>query len=358
MKQLNYPIAPPLLSWFGATRRSLPFREDPTPYHIWVSEIMLQQTRMAAVLPYYTRFMTELPTVQDLADCDPERLAKLWQGLGYYSRVRNLQKAAQVICRDYGGELPRTYGELLQLPGIGAYTAGAIASISMGIPVPAVDGNVLRVFARLYDDERDVLSGDVKEDITARVSRQLPPDSAGDFNQALMELGALICTPRSPDCGHCPLRDLCLGYEARGSAVEVLPVKTPKKPRTAVPVTVLLLRSPAGWLVMKRPDKGLLAGLWQPLARERDCTAEEMLTAASDLGISCRITASLPAAKHIFTHVEWSLNGWMAEAEEKTVLPEGYAWMVDMESYSIPSAFRAYTNIMTENQESDFRRII
>ena len=348
MKNLLYPIAPPLLGWFQATRRSLPFRDDPTPYHIWVSEIMLQQTRMAAVLPYYERFMDALPDVHALAACDPERLTKLWEGLGYYSRVRNLQKAAQVVCEQYGGELPRTYEELLKLPGIGAYTAGAIASISMGIPVPAVDGNVLRVFARLYDDDRDVLLPETKEDITERVREQLPPDAAGDFNQALMELGALVCTPRSPDCAHCPLRDLCLGVESRGAMVEELPVKTKKKPRTAVDVTVLLVHSPAGWLVMKRPDKGLLAGLWQPLTAEKLCTEEEMLSLAEKLGIRAEITFPLPAARHIFTHVEWTLCGWMAQTDEAVSLPEGYAWMGDMDTYSIPSAFRAYTPIMAD----------
>lgn len=350
MTELQYPIAPPLLSWFYATRRSLPFREDPTPYHIWVSEIMLQQTRMNAVLPYYHRFMEKLPTVQDLANCDPDRLYKLWEGLGYYSRVRNLQKAAQVVCETYGGELPKTYEELLKLPGIGAYTAGAIASISMGIPVPAVDGNVLRVFARLCDDDRDILTPAVKAEVTERVQKQLPPDNAGDFNQALMELGALVCTPRSPDCQNCPLSSLCAGWENRGEDVETLPMKAPKKPRTAVQVTVLLVHSPAGWLVMQRPAKGLLASLWQPLtvekATEESCTESEMLCFAEKLGVKATITAPLPEAKHIFTHIEWTLQGWLAEAEEAVLLPGGYAWMQDKEKYSIPSAFRAYKEIM------------
>lgn len=350
MKELQYPIAPPLLAWFYATRRSLPFREDPTPYHIWVSEIMLQQTRMTAVLPYYHRFMTELPTVQALANCDPDRLHKLWEGLGYYSRVRNLQKAAQVVCERYGGELPKTYEELLTLPGIGAYTAGAIASISMGIPVPAVDGNVLRVFARLCDDDRDILSPVVKAEVTKRVQEQLPEDTAGDFNQALMELGALVCTPRSPNCKNCPLSTLCAGWEERGEEVEILPMKAPKKPRTAVSVTVLLIHSTAGWLVMQRPAKGLLASLWQPLTVETSTkeqkTEADMLALAEKIGVKATITSTLPKAKHLFTHIEWTLHGWVAEAEEAVSLPEGYAWMQDREEYSIPSAFRAYKAIM------------
>ncbi len=348
MNELQYAIAPPLLAWFQAARRSLPFRDDPTPYHIWVSEIMLQQTRMGAVLPYYERFMTELPTVETLAICDPDRLNKLWEGLGYYSRVRNMQKAAQVICRDYGGELPRSYEELLKLPGIGTYTAGAIASISMGIPVPAVDGNVLRVFARLYDDESDILQPGPKAQFTERVKEQLPADMAGDFNQALMELGALVCTPRSPDCVHCPLRDLCIGWQNRGDGVEVLPCKTPKKPRTNRVVTVLLLRSPQGWLVEKRPDKGLLAGLWQPLVVEDDAPVEEdiLLTQVEKLGLSVRLVSPLPPAHHIFTHVEWNLCGWLGETEDAPDLPDGYAWMDDRSDYSIPSAYRVYRDMM------------
>ncbi len=348
MNELQYPIAPPLLAWFQATRRSLPFRDDPTPYHIWVSEIMLQQTRMGAVLPYYHRFMEALPTVEALADCDPDVLNKLWEGLGYYSRVRNMQKAAQVICSEYGGELPRSYEKLLTLPGIGAYTAGAIASISMGIPVPAVDGNVLRVFARLYDDEGDILKPETKEICTARVKTQLPEDMAGDFNQALMELGALVCTPRSPDCAHCPLRDLCLGWQNRGDEVEVLPHKTPKKPRTNRVVTVLLLHSPKGWLVEKRADKGLLAGLWQPLAWEDTVplSETEIRRRAEMLCPNIRLTTPLPTAHHIFTHVEWNLCGWCGECEAETELPAGYAWMERLEDYPIPSAYRVYREMM------------
>ena len=184
-------IAPPLLRWYEQNKRTLPFRTVSTPYRVWVSEIMLQQTRVSAALPYFERFMAELPTVADLAACDPERLHKLWEGLGYYSRVRNLQKAAQIVMEQHGGALPADYDALLKLPGVGAYTAGAIASISFGLPVPAVDGNVLRVFARILNDGRDVTRPDVKKDLTACVMKLQPPERPGDYNQALMELGGI-----------------------------------------------------------------------------------------------------------------------------------------------------------------------
>ena len=206
-------ISPALLDWFYKNRRSLPFREDPTPYHVWLSEVMLQQTRVSAVLPYYYRFLEALPDIPALAACEEERLHKLWEGLGYYSRVRNLQKAAKLVCAQYGGQLPADYAALRALPGIGEYTAGAIASISFGLPVPAVDGNVLRVFSRLYNDPGVITEPAVKKAFTARVMEHQPPEKAGDYNQALMELGALVCVPNgAPLCGQCPLAALCLGY--------------------------------------------------------------------------------------------------------------------------------------------------
>ena len=203
-------ISPALLEWFYKNRRSLPFREDPTPYHVWLSEVMLQQTRVSAVLPYYYRFLEALPDIPALAACEEERLHKLWEGLGYYSRVRNLQKAAKLVCAQYGGQLPADYAALLALPGIGEYTAGAIASISFGLPVPAVDGNVLRVFSRLYNDPGVITEPAVKKAFTARVMEHQPPEKAGDYNQALMELGALVCVPNgAPLCGQCPLAESC-----------------------------------------------------------------------------------------------------------------------------------------------------
>lgn len=339
------PIAPPLVGWFQLHRRSLPFREDPTPYHIWVSEIMLQQTRMNAVLPYYERFMTALPDIPALADVSVDELRRIWQGLGYYSRAMNLKKAAQIVCRDYGGALPADYDKLLSLPGIGPYTAGAIASISFGIPVPAVDGNVLRVFARLYDDDGDITEPATKTRFTERVIETLPVSDAGDFNQALMELGALVCTPQSPDCAHCPLSDLCAGYKA-GHAAE-LPRKAPKKARTAQCVTVAVVRSDRGYLLEKRPESGLLAGLWQPYAVCGDhfLTPDEIAARLAGIGIDAAYTAPLPDARHLFTHVEWNLRGYAFDAPY-AVLPDGFLWAADCTAYAIPSAYRVYRDYL------------
>ena len=245
-------IAPALLDWFYTNRRILPFREDPTPYHVWLSEIMLQQTRVSAALPYYERFLAALPDIPALAGCEEEKLHKLWEGLGYYSRVRNLQKAAKIVCTQYGGQLPADYNALLALPGIGEYTAGAIASISFGLPVPAVDGNVLRVFARLYNDPRLVTDPQVKREFTARVMEHQPPAKAGDYNQALMELGALVCLPNgAPLCEQCPLGTLCRA-RAAGTALS-LPQKTPPKARRITPVTVALVLNEGRVLLQQRP---------------------------------------------------------------------------------------------------------
>ena len=336
------PIVPPLVGWFQLNRRSLPFREDPTPYHVWVSEIMLQQTRMNAVLPYYERFMAALPDIPALAAVPIDELRRIWQGLGYYSRAINLQKAAQIVCRDYGGELPADYDLLRTLPGIGPYTAGAIASISFGIPVPAVDGNVLRVFARLYDDNGDISEPDTKARFTARVTETLPPSDAGNFNQALMELGALVCTPKSPDCSHCPLADLCLGHAAGHAAV--LPCKAPKKARSIQCVTVALVRSARGYLLEKRSESGLLAGLWQPFAvcADRHLSPEEIAARLAAIGIETTYTVPLPDARHLFTHVEWHLRGYAFDANDVKPLPENLVWASDCTPFAIPSAYRVY----------------
>ena len=262
-------ISPALLNWFYANHRILPFRSDPTPYHVWLSEIMLQQTRVSAALPYYERFLATLPDIPALAACEEEKLHKLWEGLGYYSRVRNLQKAAKIVCEQYGGELPADYDALRALPGIGDYTAGAIASISFGLPVPAVDGNVLRVFSRLYNDDGLITDPKVKRAFTARVMEHQPPAAPGDYNQALMELGALVCVPNgAPLCEQCPLAHLC---QARAAGTSLsLPRKAAPKARRIEPVTLAVVRSPAGVLLQQRPEKGLLAGLWQPVLWENE----------------------------------------------------------------------------------------
>ena len=343
-------ISPALLEWFYKNRRSLPFREDPTPYHVWLSEVMLQQTRVSAVLPYYYRFLEALPDIPALAACEEEKLHKLWEGLGYYSRVRNLQKAAKLVCAQYGGQLPADYAALLALPGIGEYTAGAIASISFGLPVPAVDGNVLRVFSRLYNDPGVITEPAVKKAFTARVMEHQPPEKAGDYNQALMELGALVCVPNgAPLCGQCPLAEVCRA-RAAGTTAQ-LPQKAKPKPRKIVPVTLALVESPAGFLVQQRPQKGLLAGLWQPvLWEDTTLTAAETAARLAALGLDCTGVhfTPLPAAKHIFTHIEWHQSGYFLTVPEQPA-PAGCVWAGKKQleaAYTLPGAFKVYKKLL------------
>lgn len=336
-------IAQPLLHWFWANHRVLPFRSDPTPYHVWVSEIMLQQTRVAAAVPYYERFVQELPDIPALAACEEERLLKLWEGLGYYSRVRNLQKAARIVCEQYGGQLPGDLAALKKLPGIGDYTAGAIASIGFGIPAPAVDGNVLRVFARLYNDEGDIMQPAVKAATTQKVMAQQPAEAPGDFNQALMELGALVCIPGQPDCAACPLQALCLGRQSGNPAR--LPQKAPKKARKKCELTLCLAQDAAGrWLLQKRGEQGVLAGLWQPPVLAEEALDEKMaLAAAQKLLPAAVLLKEKPLkAKHIFTHLEWHMTAYVMAAP-CTPPPEGCVWASPAQleqEYTLPGAFK------------------
>ena len=338
-------IAPALLEWFYRNHRILPFRTDPSPYHVWVSEIMLQQTRVSAALPYYERFLAALPDIPALAACEEEKLHKLWEGLGYYSRVRNLQKAAKIVCAQYGGQLPADYDALRELPGIGDYTAGAIASISFGLPVPAVDGNVLRVFARLYDDARLITDPAVKKAFTARVMEHQPPEQAGDYNQALMELGALVCVPNgAPLCAACPLHGLCKACAA-GTA-PTLPRKAAPKARKVAPVTVALVESGGNFLIRQRPEKGLLAGLWEPLLWEGEAlTPGELHEKLTAMGLVCEAEAiaPLPEAKHIFSHIEWRMTQYAVPAPPQPA-PEGTVWASREQlrtEYTLPGAFKA-----------------
>lgn len=340
------PLAKPLLAWYHQNRRQLPFREDPTPYHIWVSEIMLQQTRVSAALPYYHRFTERLPTVAALAACSEDELHKLWQGLGYYSRARNMQKAAQLLMAQHGGQLPGSFTELLALPGIGEYTAGAIASIAFGLPHVAVDGNVLRVFSRLLACTDDVSLPKTKKNLAAQVQAQQPSHAPGDYNQALMELGALVCTPGTPHCGGCPLAALCQGF-AQGIAAS-LPMLPPKKPKTELPLCLLILHSPEGQVLLhRRPARGLLAGLYEPLALPGAFTKGEAQMQLEALFPGSVLQEALPTAKHVFTHRVWQMYGWQGQLALGCPLPPGGAFLLAsaqqvQETYALPGAFKAY----------------
>lgn len=352
-------LVPPLLDWFSACQRILPWRENQDPYRIWVSEIMLQQTRVEAVIPYYHRFLQRLPNIQALADCPEEELLKLWEGLGYYNRVRNLQKAAKVMVEEYGGEFPRTWEQVRSLPGIGDYTAGAICSIAFDQPTPAVDGNVLRVLSRITDDHRDVTQNAVKQDFTEQLRQVYPQGRCGDFTQSLMELGAIVCLPNGmPLCDKCPVREMCLGYE-RNTFLE-LPVKPPKKARRKEQRTILILYCQGKYALQKRPDKGLLAGLWEFPNLEGKYTKSQLSAWLKEQGMEpLEITAGEKAV-HIFSHIEWQMSSFHIRLARPA--PE-YTWADRKELaeiYSLPSAYSAFLGpiLRGEGQQTTFTGLL
>ena len=342
MQEYSLPSLLPqlLLPWYERNRRELPWREDRDAYHIWVSEIMLQQTRVEAAKGYYARFLAELPTVQALASCDDEKLHKLWEGLGYYSRVRNLKKAAQVIVSQHEGVFPQTYQELLALPGIGEYTAGAIGSIAFNLPTPAVDGNVLRVCARLTEDRSPIDLPETKKKVHAALAA-IYPENAGDFTQALMELGATLCGPNwKPRCESCPCASLCLSHQ-RGTA-ETLPVKSPKKAKRQEERTVFIFSCDGCYALRKRPNRGLLAGLWEFPNVSGKLEVPLALEAAVDMGVGPRNLLRQVERKHIFTHIQWNLRGYYLEVAEK---PDCFRWFTGEEiraQAALPTAFRQF----------------
>lgn len=329
-----------LLPWYDAGHRKLPWRADRDPYHIWVSEIMLQQTRVEAVKGYYARFLGALPSVESLASCDDELLHKLWEGLGYYSRVRNLKKAARVIMERCNGVFPATYGEILALPGIGEYTAGAICSIAYDQPTPAVDGNVLRVITRLTEDPTPIDRPSFKASVRNRLA-VVYPARAGDFTQALMELGATVCGPnRKPDCESCPCRGFCGG--ANHGTAEKFPVKSEKKARKCEDKTVFILSCDGKFALEKRPDTGLLASLWQFPNVPGKLEAKEALAAVEAVGLRPRELKRQVERSHIFTHVQWQMRGVYLEVAEET---GQFVWMTAEEietGAALPTAFRQF----------------
>ena len=332
----------PLLEWYRDNARTLPWRTNPTPYHVWVSEIMLQQTRVAAVLDYYARFMEELPDVAALAAVPEGRLMKLWQGLGYYSRARNLQAAARQIMAEHGGVFPTDYAQVRALKGVGDYTAGAICSIALGQPVPAVDGNVLRVVTRINGDQRDITAQATKKAIADQLQPIIPLHAPGKFTQAMMELGATVCLPNgTPQCQRCPARDFCVAC-AQDSWSRI-PVKAPKRPRRVEERTVWLLFHQGRVALRQRPAKGLLAGLWEFPNELGDRQPPEWQGEPL-----CGPFAGV--ARHIFSHVEWHLTARRVHLEGDK-LPQGWVWCTWQELkevYAVPSAFDGVLDVVKE----------
>ena len=346
-------ISDSLLAWYDANRRILPWREQPDAYRVWVSEIMLQQTRVEAVKPYFARFMRELPNVKALAEAEEEKLLKLWEGLGYYNRVRNLHKAAIQVMEQYGGEIPARYEELLTLCGIGSYTAGAIASIAFGECVPAVDGNVLRVYTRLREDGRLISDTKVKAQIEQEIRQMLPADRPGDFNQAMMELGACVCLPNgTPLCAKCPLEKICISHQ-KGTELDY-PRKEKAAKRGIEQKTILVIRDAQRTVVRKRPNRGLLAGMYEFPWLEGFRTAKEVVAYLDQNGLKTIRIVPIKDAKHIFTHKEWHMRGYMVWVDELEPMRPGektadwiYIFPEDTkDKYPIPSAFAAYTELL------------
>lgn len=341
MEHLPKELSEKLVTWYRASHRDLPWRRDRAPYHVWLSEIMLQQTRVEAVRGYYERFLQELATIDDLAACEPDRLNKLWQGLGYYSRARNLQKAAQVIVTELQGVFPSTLDEIRKLPGVGAYTAGAIASICFDLPTPAVDGNVLRVLSRVMADSACVSLQKVKDDYAQTLAEVYPQTGSGDFTQSLMELGATVCLPNgAPRCDVCPIKSLCKAC-AQGNPT-AYPVKQAKKARRKQELTVFRLLCADCVAVRKRPETGLLANLWELPHVEGFLEAEAALALVSQWGAQPKELLRRQEKTHVFTHIEWHMRCYTVRCGKQA---GDFTW-VDGARFArdiaLPTAFRQF----------------
>ncbi|QHQ62789.1 A/G-specific adenine glycosylase [Anaerocolumna sedimenticola] len=351
-----------LLDWYDNNARILPWRENPKPYYVWISEIMLQQTRVEAVKIYFDRFINTLPDIKSLAYAKEEQLLKLWEGLGYYNRVRNLGKAARIILEEYNGELPPDYSSLLKLPGIGSYTAGAIASIAFQIPEPAVDGNVLRVMKRVAGSFDDITKASIKKELEQDIREIIPKERPGDFNQAIMELGATVCIPNGkPICMKCPIMHLCKAYHNKTEMS--IPVKQDKKARKVEDKTILVLEKSGTYYIRKRHNEGLLAGLWELPSLEGKLTPLQLEEYLKNQGYSDFNYYSLGEGKHIFSHIEWHMTGFYVHItkEDKVAEESVYnsdislneAWVTKKEIdeiYTLPSAFEKYRGVL-ENRD-------
>lgn len=366
MREKEELIRDSLLAWFETNRRLLPWRRNRSAYTTWVSETMLQQTRVAAVIPYFRRFLALFPDIPTLARAPQEEVYKAWEGLGYYSRAANLKKGAQYCVDHFDGHLPSVHEELLRVPGIGPYSAGAIASLAFGLPEPAVDGNVIRVFSRLYGlliTAQDIAA---RKEVSAIVRSILPQDRAGDFNEAVMDLGATVCTPGNPSCDVCPLSALCeanmLGRQAD------FPLRRKKKPIPVIPYTIVVLEKDGKVFIRQRPDTGLLASLFEFPSYDGFLSEEELREHLQhDFGIlpgKIISITSLGGASHVFSHLKWDMEGYLVmlqESRNESALPlplaEGphkgaYYAVSEAQKQAFASALKAYTSAVFHNRNS------
>lgn len=334
-------LFPLLLPWYDKNKRDLPWRTDREPYHVWLSEIMLQQTRVEAVKEYYRRFLLALPTIDALAHAQEEQLLKLWEGLGYYNRVRNLQKAAQTICDCYNGVFPQEYDKIRALSGIGDYTAGAIASICFEQPTPAVDGNVLRVYSRLLEDGSNIDKQATRRCVTEKLRAVYPIGNCGKATQALMELGATICIPNgTPQCERCPLQALCLA--GNDNSWQAFPVRNEKKKRKIVEKTVFILEWENEMALHKRAANGLLAGMWEFPNVDATMKPQEAVKQVEDWKLAPVDLRMQTSYTHIFSHVEWHMTAYYIQCRNKN---KKWKWATRKEvadEYALPSAFHPF----------------
>ncbi|MDR1663676.1 MAG: A/G-specific adenine glycosylase [Clostridiales bacterium] len=335
-----------LLNWYKHHRRDLPWRENIQPYRIWVSEIMAQQTRIAQLLPFYERFIARFPDVKALAEASEDEVLKEWAGMGYYARARNLHTAAKILLREQAGALPETAEEWRRLPGVGEYTAGAIMSIAYGAREAAVDGNALRVYARLADDATDISAPAAKKSAAAFIKAAMPtePKRVSQFTQALMELGALICVPgREPRCGECPLERVCLSR--RAGREKLLPVKSSKRPPKETDITVLLIQNPTGRVLTRRRTENLLRGMWVFYLIEKSLTEEEISGYVRSMGYTIQAWEAIGSASHVFTHRIWRMKGYAVYVHE-THTVEDYAFTSKeaLGQLALPKAMRFYSD--------------
>lgn len=327
-----------LITWFHQEKRDLPWRRTADPYQIWISEIMLQQTRVDTVIPYYKRFIEKFPTLNDLAHADEEVLLKQWEGLGYYSRARNLQAGVREVAEKYGGTVPGSRKEISALKGVGPYTAGAVLSIAYGLPEHAVDGNVMRVLSRILLIDEDIAKPKTRKVFEEAVTELISHEDPSAFNQGLMELGALICTPTSPKCLLCPVREHCAAFH-EGRQQE-LPVKTKAKASKAVNYAMAAIRKDGAWLMEKRATNGLLANMWQfPLLEvPRSIEAEELEERLSEQfnGLVSK-AEKITSFKHVFSHLTWNVDGFIANGENLAIA-ENMKWVTSAEMELLPIA--------------------
>jgi len=348
---MDKQITPSLIKWYQANKRKLPWREIKSPYAVVVSEMMLQQTQVNTVIDYFNRFLERFPSFESLAEADEQEVLTLWQGLGYYSRARNLHKIAKIVVDVYRGELPKSYDELKKLPGIGEYMAGAVTSIGFDIPMPAVDGNVLRVVSRLDGIFDDIAVQKTRRVVFDYVKEILPITHAGDFTQALMELGAVICKPKNPICSACPVRTFCFAYA--NDKIDMLPIKKPKEKAKTILLDVYIIRTATDILMQKRPDKGLLAGMWGlPTGEYEDSHIADLM---KKLGIEKNQRVSVGETVHVFTHQRWEMRAFLIQMDNRREVEHPYAWISErkIDELPIPTAYKKIFSLYMDGNNGE-----